>query len=204
MADRNILTVSEAEITEGSFLFAEVNEQLVKVPVDKLPTGGGDGAPQGSNYVFVDDEPDNPDVVPDEAREPELNADMLGGKRPDEYTMRLQNKFSYEEKIVGEWIDGKPLYRRMVQIYGLPNNSVELYEIYNLENVNFAMIDVGHSYWMSKDSTENVYSFIRNGWEWRLATILTSSGLLKLEVFTAADASGYIGNFCLEYTKNTD
>lgn len=121
MADKNILTVPEAGIQPGSFLFAEVNEELVKVPVDALPSGGeGGGGSIPDRYVFVDSESgDDENDIPEEGLEPTLNADLFGGYKPEHFATKadLENVgggITYLkgiQKTNDIWVDGKPIWR---------------------------------------------------------------------------------------------
>lgn len=204
MADKNILTVPEAGIQPGSFLFAEVNEELVKVPVDSLPSGGeGGGGPIPDRYVFVDSESgDDENDIPEEGLEPTLNADLFGGYKPEHFATKadLENVgdiFSNDEVRIGYWIDGKPLYRKMLRhtATGVENNIPS-----GIDDREHLHIDFGNSYWTGPDGTV-AYSFIYASFIKDCAVSMNSGTIF---ITGARDLSGYIFNFAMMYTKSSD
>lgn len=121
MEDKNILTVPEAEITEGSFLFAEVNGELVKTPVNSLPSGGSgdpiEGLPNGAVAISLSDSGDIENDIPQEGEEPLLNADLFGGKPPEYYkSSGIINVINQPVKTGDIWINGKPIWRYVFEL----------------------------------------------------------------------------------------
>lgn len=46
------------------------------------------------------------------------------------------NEYSTKEKIVGKWIDGKPIYRKTIFVSSLPNNADPKEYSHNITNMN--------------------------------------------------------------------
>lgn len=58
----------------------------------------------------------------------------------------LDNEFSLEEKVVGIWYDGKPLYRKTVILDNIEHFAGDLYKLHGISNVEYSMIDYSHSF----------------------------------------------------------
>lgn len=69
--------------------------------------------------------------------------------------------YSTDEKIIGTWIDGKPLYQRVLNktistsnpVGNIPNGSTDLYQgnisiSSDIPNIDIGMIDISHSYYL--------------------------------------------------------
>lgn len=103
-----------------------------------------------------------------------------------------KNNYSSGEQIIGTWIDGKTVYRRVIDIGSIPSNTSRTYDIgLNLTNcfpIKWTML--GRFSWgMVKQYTEGrdlIASFRNDGF--------------LLESF--ADFSSAIGILIVEYTKN--
>ncbi len=128
-------------------------------------------------------------------------------------TVRLPNDtyivndlYSTNEKIIGKWIDNKPIYRKVVkyvnnETIGAANQANRYYiphGIDNLETVISCKCSIGGTYdslYFDSDGTKNI---IRATWIRRL----TSTDIV-LEVMndTWTTRAWY---FILEYTKTTD
>lgn len=116
----------------------------------------------------------------------------------------LLDTYSTEEvKTNKVWIDGKPVYRKVIQIDSMPNTSTVTYEtglnyadvhitkIYgvmtNNAGVNFPIPDPG-----TTETNKSRLSMLSNG------------ELLMISIMTASDRSAFNGHVVLEYTKTTD
>lgn len=53
-----------------------------------------------------------------------------------------KNVYSTTEQVVGIWIDGKPLYRKVLSVTGLPGNTIKSIA-YNITNLNEIWIENG-------------------------------------------------------------
>ena len=111
--------------------------------------------------------------------------------------------YSTEEQIVGKWIDGKPIYRKVVPLNTFSNNG-ETTTNHNIDNLEYVINYSIHWYdtqdgaWYSnfKDTT-GTYYIIFNG---------INSTVIKVKSLGGAIwSSRCINRYAiLEYTKTTD
>ena len=102
-------------------------------------------------------------------------------------------KYSTEEHVVGEWIDGSTLYEKTVDVGALPNNTRKTVN-HNISNINHIVsingIGIGSNYiplpWAG---TTNVCYIYADG------TIIS--------IVSNDDISPYNGYITLRYTKTT-
>ena len=113
------------------------------------------------------------------------------------------NIYSTDEVVVGTWIDGKPLYRRMFDFGTLPNNYVAS-KSHNIPNIKHIHINLGASFWCTnstpyEESTGNSFSPV-------YISYISLFDVNKTQVIiqTVANGTNYHMLVCLEYTKTTD
>lgn len=110
--------------------------------------------------------------------------------------------FSFEERCIGTWIDGKPLYRTMINFGNLPDNSVKTIPV-AIENILHFHINIGESIWIpsgqSFSSTKSVYTLVH-------PNIITANTDAQgnISIRTNATLSTHKALICIEYTKTTD
>ncbi len=109
-----------------------------------------------------------------------------------------KNTYSTDEKIVGTWIDGKPLYRKVVNIGNLPNSATKDVP-HGIENLSAVITMKGYALYTNQilpipfthvsaiASQIQIYIYEDN-----------------LKIVTAIDRSTATGYVILEYTKTTD
>lgn len=109
--------------------------------------------------------------------------------------------YSTTEKVVGTWIDGKPIYRKVIDFGILPNstNKEVQHNISNLQN--FVKIDGiairnDNNFWQAIPLTYRSADTSYN-----TALTVTQS---KVVITCDADRSMFNGYVILEYTKTTD
>ena len=108
--------------------------------------------------------------------------------------------YSTTEQVIGTWIDGKPIYRKVIDFGALPDNTTK-YVAHNIAFDN--LIDVKA---IAKRTTDS-YSFplpfvdIFGSTPSRIALAVNSSDVL---INTYIDRSNLICYVILEYTKTTD
>jgi microcystin-dependent protein len=115
----------------------------------------------------------------------------------------LNDRFNYstEEKVVGTWIDGKPIYRKVID-FGIFPNSTHKEVQHNISNLqNFVKIDGiairnDNNFWQAIPLT---YRNADTGYN----TSLTATQS-KVVITCDADRSMFNGYVILEYTKTTD
>lgn len=102
---------------------------------------------------------------------------------------------TYEQRI-GTWIDGKPIYRKVIALGSLPNNTYKEIST-GLINTNISLTKIyGFAYTSTRDS-QVALGDIYTRFEVR-------SGNNVIRVTTTANYSAYTGYAVLEYTKTTD
>lgn len=115
----------------------------------------------------------------------------------------LNEKFNYstEEKVVGKWIDGKPIYRKVID-FGIFPNSTHKEVQHNISNLqNFVKID-GIAIRNDNDFWQSIPLTYRNA-DTGYNTSLTATQS-KVVITCDADRSMFNGYVILEYTKTTD
>lgn len=111
--------------------------------------------------------------------------------------------YSYEERCVGTWIDGKPLYRKMIDFGTLPNATAKAISI-NVENVSHIHVNIAESMFSTSKSSftrEGAISFIHS----YISTVNagkndTLGGYVSIT--TLSNASNFYALVCAEYTKS--
>ena len=107
--------------------------------------------------------------------------------------------YSTTETTTGStWIDGKPIYRKVINFGSLPNATSKLVA-HSISNIDFIVCVEGTSY----RSTDNNY--IPIPWVHQTAPVGLAVNLTNVQIFTATDLSAYGETYVtVEYTKTTD
>lgn len=108
------------------------------------------------------------------------------------------NDYSLEEKVVGTWIDGKPIYQKTVNFGNLPNNAVKQLE-HNIDNLD-AVVEIKG--W-AKRSNHSILPIPFPG---------NASNTVEISIYpftsiyclTKTDMSLWSAYITLLYTKTTD
>lgn len=108
------------------------------------------------------------------------------------------NVFSFEETRIGTWVDGKPLYRKMIYFGALPNNAVKSVPV-NVENIDIAYVNIGHSYYTNGTTVYD--SFIMAG---AILMVRINKSTNTAEIQTGVNLASFFAIVCAEYTKTTD
>ena len=113
------------------------------------------------------------------------------------------NIYSSEETIVGTWIDGKPIYRKVIDFGALPNNTTKTYDTGDLKIDTFTEPIRG-----TTESATGFCSgvpFVHIGNNSYGVSINYNKNTNKISVQTGYDRSVQIKTYViLEYTKTTD
>ena len=128
----------------------------------------------------------------------------------DNHIKEVANTYSTSEMVIGKWIDGKPLYRKVINLGVLPNASTVNIP-HNIDNLDRIISMMG----MAKSPSQNLllpfsYGAGKDG--------VNSDGTVKVNtvpiniyeqqgnivVNTLSDRSDMTGYVILEYTKTTD
>lgn len=105
--------------------------------------------------------------------------------------------YSTNEQVIGTWVDGKPLYRKVININSLPNSA----------NKNYAT-GLTHG----THSIKNFYGCYTNGQYEIGINEYSGSNYIRtviafasnIQITTNSDKSSYSGFVVIEYTKTTD
>lgn len=126
------------------------------------------------------------------------NSEIAGAKAVYDFA---QDNYSTTEQVVGTWTDGKPLYRKVINIGALPSSATQVNYPHGISNLERIYLFDGIAYGKADGS--------HNGFV--LPYTINSSTLVgvywdgtNITVATTLDRSGYIGLFIVYYTKTTD
>ena len=119
----------------------------------------------------------------------------------NEWTTHLSNRYSTEEKQIGSWINGKPLYQKSIIIDSLPNTEDKSYP-HNILHVD--------QIWIK----EGFYTYPPSSNYLPLLTVIDESGIAgqynsyvndtEIHIYAGLDRSNMSGVITLNYTKTTD
>ena len=112
-------------------------------------------------------------------------------------TVNNYNPFEYStnETIVGKWINDKPIYRKVIDIGTLPNNSTKNVPT-GLTNTDIRLVNI---YGICYNSDGNYQAGLNDTYS-RINLTPTNN----LNIRTSIDFSAYTGYVILEYIKTTD
>ena len=108
--------------------------------------------------------------------------------------------YSTTEKIIGTWVDGKPLYQKTVDCGALPNNSSKA-TAHNISNMDVCVGLDG----MAIDSSSGEFLPIPNAHKQTFASqIQTACNRTNVYIMTGSDQTRFNGYITIRYTKTTD
>lgn len=129
--------------------------------------------------------------------------DTYSTSQTDTYScnyVNVFNSYSTTEKVVGKWIDGKPLYQKTIDFGTLPNNALKTIA-HNISNLKRAVNVFGCAY----RSTDKI------SFPLPYATVLNTQAIAlyaddtDIVIVTGQDRSNLTECYVtLEYTKTTD
>lgn len=109
------------------------------------------------------------------------------------------NMYDTNEQKIGNWIDGKPIYQKVVQ-FEIGDNSNKFVS-YNISNVDNIWIDESASYIMGESETLPVNWYYSSS-DWCRVWANKNSGEIRFRSpSTLGTRNCYV---CLRYTKTTD
>lgn len=107
--------------------------------------------------------------------------------------------YSTSERMVGCWIDGKPLYTKTVDFGSLPNNTTKTVS-HGVANVDKIWVAGGFAFQPNGDFVNQLSLYVPNsnaGW-------YIGVNSTNIECYTVIDRSNYSAFVVLYYTKTTD
>ena len=111
----------------------------------------------------------------------------------------LGNNYSTDEQKIGTWVDGKPLYQKMVIIKGSQIGSIQAVDnkyLHNIKNVDHIWISDGYLRIEANDANYILASPHRIFW--------CDKTYVAVKPTSATDYKNYDLYFILRYTKTTD
>lgn len=105
--------------------------------------------------------------------------------------------YSTEEQVIGKWIDGKPLYRKVINWGALPNTTTVTRD-HNILNANFVKIE---GYGLYDGACIPLPFTAMTDLHDQISIRVTAT---QVYVMTGSDRSVFNGIIILEYTKTTD
>ena len=120
-----------------------------------------------------------------------------------EYTVQGFNDYSEEEKIVGRWIDGRPIYRKFV-VCTFPSNESENILATIPANIDKIWINGGISFLWSDTYGMRPISFYYASGSYFDSWIDCTRGVIFIQKGNAYLFAGDNIYYALEYTKSTD
>ena len=126
---------------------------------------------------------------------------IFSDKQGKPFSIVFGNKkiYSTNETVIGKWIDGKPLYRKVINFGSLPNNSTKNVA-HNITNVNQWVTIKGVT--MNKDKTAlPVPATNAADIAYGINITVTTT---EVRIQTGRDRTSFFAYVILEYTKTTD
>ena len=111
--------------------------------------------------------------------------------------LNTPTNYSLEERCIGSWIDGKPLYQKTINCGNLPNNSSNNYPI-NVSNLDLIIFISGIAIGSVTLPLPNVHQITMSN---QISIYHSNDNIV---IATATDYSQYIGYITIQYTKTTD
>ena len=110
------------------------------------------------------------------------------------------SNYSTTEQEIGTWIDGKKLYRKVIDFGALPNNSTKEV-LHNVTNVDNIYINYGASF-VKQNGTNYKFGVTHTNTSSMSAQWETYVDSTKIYIKTGSDRTGYSAYVTIEYTKN--
>lgn len=134
--------------------------------------------------------------------EPKLSVRNSNGVY-EEFAKKSEEVYSTEEQRIGTWIDGKPLYRKIVNAqFGTVVQGTETTVEVNLKNVDFILVD---KYWLDRKTASSVINqgYVTDALYLGYTSFSNSNTTLRFRT-----KQSWVSNTAIyaiiEYTKTTD
>lgn len=121
----------------------------------------------------------------------------------EEFAKKSEEVYSTEEQRIGTWIDGKPLYRKIVNAqFGTVVQGTETTVEVNLKNVDFILVD---KYWLDRKTASSVINqgYVTDALYLGYTSFSNSNTTLRFRT-----KQSWVSNTAIyaiiEYTKTTD
>lgn len=151
------------------------------------------------NYTILKDPVYDSDAVNKRYVDGQIKKVKENSVTKENIVIKENNVYSTEETIIGQWIDGKPIYRKVVSIPLKDNMNDEF--PYNIENIDNIWINESASF------IKAPFEFLPVNWIYSTNDYMRSwinTNLKMIRVKSPAALGGRTMYLVLEYTKTTD
>lgn len=125
----------------------------------------------------------------------------------EEFMKKEEEIYSTEEQIVGKWIDGKTLYRKVIQ-FNIPNSASDGTKAETTTDLNIANIDfikIKEAIIFNSTDYRMLPTYSGNNWQYVFFAYINKSLNQLIARSNASAFSNYTKAYAvLEYTKTTD
>ena len=124
----------------------------------------------------------------------------------EEFTKKSEEVYSTEEQVIGTWIDGKPLYRKVVEMGNMTKDNYKM-KAHNIQNMKYArIVDVSMQRGNQSSGNFQLFSVGNVGGKYNdtqvgFDTYIDSNCVY---VYCNGDRTLFVGTAIIEYTKTTD
>jgi hypothetical protein len=109
--------------------------------------------------------------------------------------------YSINEKVIGKWIDNKPIYRKVIEINALADNGI-VSQNHSITNLNHFTNVYGIAIRSSDNDTLPIPYTTSNSTNTGVITMYVNDTAITINA--TSDRSSYKAYVILEYTKTTD
>ena len=137
--------------------------------------------------------------------EPKLSVRNSNGVY-EEFIKKSEEVYSTEEQVIGTWIDGKPLYRKVVEMGNMTKDNYKM-KAHNIQNMKYArIVDVSMQRGNQSSGNFQLFSVGNVGGKYNdtqvgFDTYIDSNCVY---VYCNGDRTLFVGTAIIEYTKTTD
>lgn len=137
--------------------------------------------------------------------EPKLSVRNSNGVY-EEFAKKSEEVYSTEEQVIGTWIDGKPLYRKVVEMGNMTKDNYKM-KAHNIQNMKYArIVDVSMQRGNQSSGNFQLFSVGNVGGKYNdtqvgFDTYIDSNCVY---VYCNGDRTLFVGTAIIEYTKTTD
>lgn len=114
--------------------------------------------------------------------------------------------YSTEEQVIGTWIDGKPLYRKVIEMGNMTKEDYKI-KAHNIQNIKYArIVDVVMQRGTQSSSNFQLFSVGNVGGKYNDTQVGfdTYMDTSNIYVYCTGDRTLFVGTAIIEYTKTTD
>ena len=118
----------------------------------------------------------------------------------DEY---YTNDYSAAEQVIGKWINGKPIYRKVITYGTMPTGPTDS-PTFNHNIANIDLITHWYGFCVNNDGLQYNFDHVAAVNMGSNMTIATRINKQWIQIAVSSDMSAFTGYFVIEYTKTTD